>query len=190
MRAGGGGGNHRPRTTRYCCSPTPKAVDTQWATSGAHEAHCRKEWLARKGKEPPTKPGGQSQGLRDHGAAQLARDTTLARMPTTSTIMERTAPKKSQTMPHQPTHPRRCLGMPITRQRLRTNGTCRTIICPSTPPTGQCKRADDTSRSKGHSGRENATTRCSMKAGRGVIVQGPVKKHQPDQMSHMGSLLS
>ena len=30
---------------------------TQWATAGAPEAPCGKEWWARQGKEPPTKPG-------------------------------------------------------------------------------------------------------------------------------------
>ena len=38
-------------------SPAPRRSSTQWATAGAPEASCGKEWWARKGKEPPTKPG-------------------------------------------------------------------------------------------------------------------------------------
>ena len=39
------------------CSFEPRGFSTQWATTGAPEAHCGKEWWARQGKEPPTKPG-------------------------------------------------------------------------------------------------------------------------------------
>ena len=34
----------------------PRGSSTQWATAGAPEAPCGKEWWARQGKEPPTKP--------------------------------------------------------------------------------------------------------------------------------------
>ena len=39
------------------CSSAPGGSSTQWATAGAPEAPCGKEWWARQGKEPPTKPG-------------------------------------------------------------------------------------------------------------------------------------
>ena len=42
---------------QHHCSPTPRGSSTQWATTGAPEAPCGKEWWARKGKEPSTKPG-------------------------------------------------------------------------------------------------------------------------------------
>ena len=39
------------------CSSVPRGSSTQWATAGAPEAHCGKQWWAMQGKEPPTKPG-------------------------------------------------------------------------------------------------------------------------------------
>ena len=39
------------------CSSAPRGSSTHWATAGAPEAPCGKEWWARQGKEPPTKPG-------------------------------------------------------------------------------------------------------------------------------------
>ena len=38
-------------------SSAPRGSSTQWATAGGPEAPCGKEWWARQGKEPPTKPG-------------------------------------------------------------------------------------------------------------------------------------
>ena len=48
--------------------------------------------------------------------------------------------------------------------------------------TGGC----DTSKSTGRSGRQNAATRRNMRRAERVTVQGPVKKQQPDGMSHGG----
>ena len=42
------------------------------------------------------------------------------------------------------------------------------------------------SRSTGRSGRQNAATRRNMRRDERVTVQGPVKKQQPDGMSHRG----
>ena len=39
---------------------------------------------------------------------------------------------------------------------------------------------------QGCSGRQNAATRRNMRRGEQVTVQGPVKKQQPDGMSHRG----
>ena len=57
---------------------------------------------------------------------------------------------------------------------------------PSTPTTGLCKRGNDTSKSTGRSGRQNAVTRRNMRREGQVTVQGPVKEQQPDGMSHRG----
>ena len=57
---------------------------------------------------------------------------------------------------------------------------------PSVPATGLRQRGKDTSRSKGRSGRQNAATRRSTRRAERVTVQGPVKKQQPDGMSHGG----
>ena len=46
-----------PPAAQRHCSPVPRGSCTQWATAGAPEAHCGKEWWARQGKEPPTNPG-------------------------------------------------------------------------------------------------------------------------------------
>ena len=57
---------------------------------------------------------------------------------------------------------------------------------PNTPTTGLRERGNDTSRSTGRSGRQNAATRRSMRREERVTVQGPVKEQQPDGMSHRG----
>ena len=50
-------------------SLAPRGSSTQWATAGASEAPCGKEWWARKGKEPLTKTGmGRT---KDDGTATL-----------------------------------------------------------------------------------------------------------------------
>ena len=60
----------------------------------------------------------------------------------------------------------------------------------STAPTHQLtglhERSNNTSRSTGRSGRQNAATRRNMRREERVTVQGPVKKQQPDGMSHRG----
>ena len=57
---------------------------------------------------------------------------------------------------------------------------------PGTPTTGLRERGNDTSRSTGRSGRQNAATRRNMRRDERGTVQGPVKEHQPDGMSHRG----
>ena len=57
---------------------------------------------------------------------------------------------------------------------------------PGTPTTALRERGNDTSRSTGGSSRQNAATRRSMRREGRVTVQGPVKKQQPDGMSHRG----
>ena len=57
---------------------------------------------------------------------------------------------------------------------------------PNTPTTGLRKRGNDTSRSTGRSGRQNAATRRNMRREERVAVQGPVKEQQPNGMSHGG----
>ena len=58
---------------------------------------------------------------------------------------------------------------------------------PNTPTTGLRERGNDTSRSTGRSGRQNAATRRNMRREGRVTVQGPVKEQQPDGMCHRGS---
>ena len=71
----------------------------------------------------------------------------------------------------------------------RANGTSRHIQhSPGTPTTGLRERGNDTSGNAGRSGRQNAATRRNMRRDERVTVQGPVKKQQPDGMSHRGSM--
>ena len=56
----------------------------------------------------------------------------------------------------------------------------------NTPTIGLRKRGNDTSKSTGRSGRQNAATRRNMRREDRVTVQGPVKKQQLDGMSHGG----
>ena len=66
-------------------------------------------------------------------------------------------------------------------------GTSRRIQhSPGTPTAGLRERGNDTSRSTGRSGRQNAATRRNMRRDERVTVQGPVNKQQPDGMSHRG----
>ena len=57
---------------------------------------------------------------------------------------------------------------------------------PGTPTTGLRERGNDTSRSTGCNGQQNAATRCNMRREDRVTVQGPVKEQQPDGMPHRG----
>ena len=63
---------------------------------------------------------------------------------------------------------------------------CHIQHSPDTPTTGLCERGNDTSRSTGRSGRQNAATRRNMRREERVPVQGPVKEQQPEGMSHRG----
>ena len=69
---------------------------------------------------------------------------------------------------------------------IGTNGTRHNQHIPGTPTTGLRERGSDTSRSTGRSGRQNAATRRNMRREERVTVQGPVKKQQPNGMSHRG----
>ena len=67
------------------------------------------------------------------------------------------------------------------------NGTPRHIQhSPNTPNTGLRERGNDTSKSTGRSGRQNAATRRNMRREERVTVRGSVKKQQPDGMPHGG----
>ena len=57
---------------------------------------------------------------------------------------------------------------------------------PGTPTTGLRERGNDTRRSTGRSGRQNAAPRRNMRRDERVTVQGPGKKQQPNGMSHGG----
>ena len=63
---------------------------------------------------------------------------------------------------------------------------CHIQHSPNTPTTGLRERRNDTSKSTGRSGRQNAATRRNMRREERVTVQGPVKEQQPDGMSHRG----
>ena len=87
------------------------------------------------------------------------------------------APRNNQHNPNTPT----------TGRRGRANGTSSHIQhSPSTPTTGLRERGNDTSKSTGRGGRQKAATRRNMRRVERVTVQGPVKKQQPDGMSHRG----
>ena len=65
-----------------------------------------------------------------------------------------------------------------------------TFSTAQTPTTGLREGGNDTSKSTGCSGRQRAATRRNMRREERVTVQGPVKKHQPDGMSHRGGGLT
>ena len=78
--------------------------------------------------------------------------------------------------PHPPPTP------PLTQRGT----SCHIQHSPNTPTTGLRERRNDTSKSTGRSSRQNAATRRNMRRAEWVTVQGPVKKQQPDGMSHRG----
>ena len=61
-----------------------------------------------------------------------------------------------------------------------------TRAVPTHRPLGSAERENDTSKSTGRSGGQNAATRRNMRREERVTVQGPVKKQRPDGMSHRG----
>ena len=76
---------------------------------------------------------------------------------------------------------------PTAGRRSRANGTpCHIQHGPGTPTTGLRERGNDTGKSTGRSGRQKAATRRNVRREERVTVQGPVKKQQPDGMSHGG----
>ena len=73
--------------------------------------------------------------------------------------------------------------------QTHANGTpCHIQHSPNTPTTGLRERGNDTSKSTGRSGQQNAATRRNMRREERVPVQGPVKEQQPDGMSHRGAV--
>ena len=68
----------------------------------------------------------------------------------------------------------------------QTAHQCHIQHSPNTPTTGLRERGNDTSKSTGRSGRQNAAIRRNMRREERVTVQGPVKEQQPDGMSHRG----
>ena len=70
---------------------------------------------------------------------------------------------------------------------IQANGTSRHIQhSPGTPTAGLRERGNDTRRSTGRSGRQNAAPRRNMRREGRVTVQAPVEEQQPDGMSHGG----
>ena len=57
---------------------------------------------------------------------------------------------------------------------------------PAQPRHTNRERGNNTSRSTGHSSRQKAATRHNMRREERVTVQGPVRKQQPNGMSHRG----
>ena len=72
------------------------------------------------------------------------------------------------------------------RSTNRQTTPATTSKTPGTPTTGLRERGNDTSGSTGRSGRQKAVTPRNMRREERVTVEGPVKKPQPDGMSHGG----
>ena len=65
-------------------------------------------------------------------------------------------------------------------------GFCFCLVCVLPNGGGGGLGGNDTNKSTGRSGRQNAATRRNMRREERVTVQGPVKEQQPDGMSHGG----
>ena len=71
-------------------------------------------------------------------------------------------------------------------QQKQSNDPSNIQHSPNTPTTGLRERGNDTSKSTGRSGRQNAATQRNMRREERVTVQGPVKEQQRDGMSQGG----
>ena len=92
-----------------------------------------------------------------------------------------------QKQSNDPGNNQHILNTPTIGRRWHANGTpCHIPHSPNTPTTGLPERGNDTSKSTGRSGRQEAATRLNMRREERVTVQGPVKEQQPDGMSHRG----
>ena len=93
--------------------------------------------------------------------------------------------KTVQRPPQQPAQPprRQLLGAADAQTaHPATSGTA-----PAHQTTGLRKRGNDTSKSTGRSSRQKAATRRNMRREERGTFQGPVKKRQPDGVSHGGT---
>ena len=88
--------------------------------------------------------------------------------------------------PHTHTHAHRGCAQERQPQATAQWRKLATLGGGGTPTTGLRERGNDSSRSTGRSGRQNAATRRNMRREERVTVQGPVKEQQPDGMSHRG----
>ena len=91
--------------------------------------------------------------------------------------------RNSQTTPAKisTTSVRQLLGATDTQTAL-----CHIQRSPGTPTTRLRECGNNTSKSTGRSGQQKPATRRNMRREKRVTVQGPVKKQQPDRMSHRG----
>ena len=71
-------------------------------------------------------------------------------------------------------------------QRKPSNDPRSNQHSPGTPTTALRERGNNTSGSTGRSSGQNAATRRNMRRDERVTVQGPLKKQQPDVVSHRG----
>ena len=79
---------------------------------------------------------------------------------------------------------RRIETLPLPPLTSPPGGHATSSTAPAHQTTGLRERGNDTSKSTGRTGRQNAATRRNMRREERVTVQGPVKKQQPDGMSH------
>ena len=156
-------------------SSTPRGSSTQWATARALEAPCGKEWSAKQEKKPPTKPGWAEPRTTAQSSCSVNHPGHNAEQ---GTWGSRTRKHREAVVDG--------LRMEVCGKQKQSNDPRNNQHSPSTPTTGLHERGKDTSRSTGRSGRQEAATRHNMRRDELVTVQGPVKKKQPDGMSHRG----
>ena len=168
-----------------CIVKHPRRAHATRVNRSTREAHAtRNQQGTRPAHLRPTECGGwQRQHVEEQGTwashTQKHREAGCGRPEDGGVWTARTVKRP----PQQPAQPQYANYW----APLRANGTsCHIQHSPSTPTTGLRECGNNTSRSTGCSGQQKAATRRNMPREERVTVQGPVKKQQPDGMSHRG----
>ena len=186
---GGGGVNCPPLGSWLTHPPTPAQPASgggclpqpTWAVcttgAGAHQSQT-----SREGEKDIWWTAGTARGGTGH--LGLTHTETQRGRLRTACGQRRVDSKNSQMTPATPSTSsiRQLLGA----ADAQTAHPATFSTAPGTPTTGLRERGNDTSKSTGRSGRQNAATRCNMRREERVTVQGPVKEQQPDGLSHGG----
>ena len=148
---------------------------TQWATAGAPEAPCGKEWWARQEKDPPTKPGwaeprttARSWCSVNHLGHHAEQGTCGSRTrkhreaccgrPEDGGVWTAKTVKRPPQQPAQPQYAN--YWAPLTRKR-------HILATSNTPTAGLHERGNDTSSSTCRSGRQKAATNATCEGKNG-----------------------
>ena len=177
MPGNGNRRDHRPRLCARPCFAVPPLRD--WGIGTSRSPECLP---AERGNGH----GGGMKAVPTSGTSiPMVAHTTPASLPTFLCVcVGGWTAKPVKRPPQQPAQPpiRQLLGA----ADAQTAPPAIFSTAPAHQTTGLRERENDTGKSTGRSGRQNAATRRNMRREERVTVQGPGKKQRPDGMSHGG----